>query len=28
MAEIDNKPYFVGKDIAKSLGYKNTNDAI
>ena len=28
MAEIDNKPYFVGKDVAKSLGYKNTNDAI
>lgn len=28
MVEIDNKPYFVGKDIAKSLGYKNTNDAI
>lgn len=28
MAEIDGKPYFVGKDIAKSLGYKNTNDAI
>ncbi|EQH22813.1 Bro-N domain-containing protein, partial [Clostridioides difficile] len=27
-AEIDNKPYFVGKDVAKSLGYKNTNDAI
>ncbi|MGG5460809.1 phage antirepressor [Clostridium sp. B9] len=28
MAEINGKPYFVGKDIAKSLGYKNTNDAI
>ncbi|HBF0750344.1 TPA: Bro-N domain-containing protein [Clostridioides difficile] len=28
MAEIDNKPYFAGKDVAKSLGYKNTNDAI
>ncbi|HBF0928880.1 TPA: hypothetical protein KNP47_004004 [Clostridioides difficile] len=28
MAEIYNKPYFVGKDVAKSLGYKNTNDAI
>ncbi|HCP7137698.1 TPA: hypothetical protein OE941_000371 [Clostridioides difficile] len=28
MVEIDNKPYFVGKDVAKSLGYKNTNDAI
>ena len=25
---IDNKPYFVGKDIASALGYKNTNDAI
>ncbi|BDU83543.1 hypothetical protein SNUCP4_31330 [Clostridium perfringens A] len=28
MAEINGKPYFVGKDIAKSLGYKNYRDAI
>lgn len=28
MVEIDNKPYFVGKDVAEKLGYKNTNDAI
>lgn len=27
-AEIEGKLYFVGKDIAKTLGYKNTNDAI
>ena len=26
--EINNKPYFVGKDIAKALGYKNTKDAL
>ena len=26
--EIEGKIYFVGKDIAKALGYKNTNDAI
>lgn len=26
--EIDGKPYFVGKDIAKSLGYSNPRDAI
>ena len=25
---IDDKPYFVAVDIAKALGYKNTNDAI
>ena len=25
---INNEPYFVGKDIALALGYKNTNDAI
>lgn len=24
----DNKPYFVGKDVAKALGYADTNDAI
>lgn len=27
-AKINNKDYFVGKDIALALGYKNTNDAI
>lgn len=26
--EINNEPYFVGKDIAKALGYKNTRDAL
>lgn len=26
--EIDNKPYFVGKDIAEALGYENTQKAI
>ena len=26
--EIDGKTYFVGKDVAKALGYKNVNDAI
>lgn len=25
---IENKPYFVGKDIAERLGYKNTNKAL
>ena len=25
---IDNEPYFVGKDVAKILGYKDTSDAI
>ena len=25
---IDGEPYFVGKDVAKALGYKNTKDAI
>ena len=24
---IDNEPWFVGKDVAEALGYKNTNDA-
>lgn len=28
MVEVDNKPYFVAVDIAKSLGYKNPQDAI
>lgn len=27
-AEIDGKPYFVGKDVAQALGYANTNDAL
>lgn len=26
--EINNEPYFVGKEIAKVLGYKNTKDAL
>ena len=26
--EIDNEPWFVGKDVATALGYKNTADAI
>jgi len=26
--QVNNKPYFVGKDIAKTLGYSNTTDAI
>ena len=25
---LDEKPWFIGKDIAESLGYKNTRDAI
>lgn len=25
---IDNEPWFVGKDVAEALGYKNTKDAI
>ena len=25
---IDNEPYFVGKDVAKALGYSNTRDAL
>lgn len=25
---LDNKPYFVGKDVAKILGYKDTSDAL
>jgi prophage antirepressor-like protein len=28
VVEIDEKPFFVGIDIAKNLGYKNPNDAI
>jgi prophage antirepressor-like protein len=28
VTEIDGKPYFMGSDVAKSLGYSNTNDAI
>ena len=27
-AEIDGKPYFVGTDVAKSLGYNNPRDAV
>ena len=27
-AEIDGKPYFCGSDVAKALGYLNTNDAM
>lgn len=26
--EIDNEPWFVGRDVAKALGYSNTRDAI
>lgn len=26
--EINNEPWFVGKDVAENLGYKNVNDAI
>ena len=26
--QIDNEPYFVGKDVAEILGYSNTKDAI
>lgn len=25
---IDNEPWFVGKDVAIALGYKNTSDAL
>ena len=25
---IDNEPWFVGKDVATALGYKNTKDAV
>lgn len=28
MVTVNNKPYAVAKDVATSLGYKNTNDAI
>lgn len=28
MIMIDNMPYFVGKDVASILGYKNTKDAL
>ena len=27
-AEIDGKPYFVGTDVAKALGYNNPRDAV
>ena len=26
--EIDGEPYFVGKDVAEILGYKDTSDAM
>ena len=26
--EIDNEPWFVGKDVAEALGYSNTRDAL
>lgn len=25
---VDNTPYFVGKDVALALGYKDTSDAL
>ena len=28
IVEIDNEPYFVGKDVATVLGYSNTRDAL
>ncbi len=28
VVEKNNEPWFVGKDVAKSLGYKNVNDAL
>lgn len=28
MVEIDNEPWFVGKDVAKALGYSNDRDAM
>ena len=28
IAEIDDKPYFCGIDVAKALGYSNPRDAI
>ena len=28
IVEIDNEPYFVGKDVADVLGYNNTKDAL
>ena len=27
-AEVDGEPWFVGKDVAEALGYKNTKDAL
>ena len=26
--QMDNETYFVGKDVAEALGYKNTRDAL
>lgn len=28
MVEIENKPYFIASDVARSLGYKDTNNAV
>lgn len=28
VVEINNEPWFVGRDVAKALGYSNTKDAI
>ena len=28
MVEIENKPYFIASDVAKSLGYKNSREAV
>ena len=28
IVEIEGKPYFVGKDVATALGYRNTRDAL
>ena len=28
MVEIDNTPYFIASDVAKSLGYKNSREAV
>ena len=28
VVEVDNEPYFVGKDVAEMLGYKNPGEAI
>lgn len=28
LLEIDNEPWFVGKEVAEKLGYENTKDSI